>query len=120
MTDFKTGPAKTRDGQEAFVSKIYPDRIEGNAKDGQGEWLWTQWEPNGWLHHLAEGFGDILPNNEPEWEYVVAYSVGSTTIFEVEPDMAMQNKEADIVYRRTKDGTRVEPIWWRGKDDRGN
>lgn len=69
-TKFKAGPAKTRNGSDAYIFEA-GDVIHGKIKTDEG-WYAVTWNPSGFN---ANGNSQLLPNAEPlavEFEDVVS------------------------------------------------
>ena len=69
MSKFQIGPAKTRDGRDAFITEVGRYTISGYAPTlGTGTWLEVEWMGDGAAIQFKTSDIDLLPNvPEPEW-----------------------------------------------------
>lgn len=61
MTNFKVGPAKTRDGRDAWIFEV-SDKIYCKAINIYGKWQSMQRFLDGGISQGHESGGDLLPN----------------------------------------------------------
>ena len=127
MSDFKVGPAMTRDGRAAFIVSInegwmarkqYPMDVVIEVEPG--EWIAdARWEGGHQGSNKTIDPGDILPNNEPEWRYVSVIldervgDAGAEYWAEERPAPA---PHTDVILRVDLDGN-WEIAWQRGQSD---
>jgi hypothetical protein len=115
MTKFKVGPAKTRDGKEAFIhkldgkNKMFP--LIGEVNLGGEDWKPCTWTKYG-KHTLYEkDLGeDLLPNNLPEvMEYEVVVGLTGSTC-ESNENFLKRSKEFERRFSGKKVRIRIEAV----------
>jgi len=82
---FKRGPAKTRDGRDAFIFEV-SEMIYGKVKENHHDSVWKvdHWELNGLWDVGIEGEADILPNVEPfRFEAQVEWRLSGITTYPI-------------------------------------
>lgn len=76
ISKFKIGPAKTRDGRDAFVTSTYPRNLKGfMAGSITGDWIPFTRSQDGTLFNDRISDNDLMPNvKEPEWITFAAWA----------------------------------------------